>query len=276
MVSLDRIFDPRRDKSCALEKEPVEESTGNQIVDLGIAENEDEHDDEDEDEDDYLSADDIDVMENYVQICPHEKLTFRRLQAIRNSRGFKESFQGVCAITEGSDPHHVVTGAGTASWQDKPSYIYRKNGSGRSWCSTECSLQECYVVNYMGGHYKGVRLRSEWIFWLDDAFPDGIHSPADMQQLLKDLHPQLWLCPHMTLDNCVTSEVLFQALKVGKHGDPTMSAKVKETFIRQGDCSFCYTEFCHNICCAKNYFRVRSFRFLGKAKSSKDPVWLSQ
>ncbi|KAL8699090.1 MAG: hypothetical protein Q9201_006196, partial [Fulgogasparrea decipioides] len=233
---------------------------------------------------DYASGNDVEesvdkttVTENHVQICPHEKLSFSRLQAIKSLPGFKDSFEGVPALTEGFNSLHKVTGWGSLNWKDKCSCVI-KAGNSNYLVSTEVSLRNVQVGEdywgYMKPDYTGVQLRTEWFFWLD-YFPEELTSPESLVQLFKKKQ-YLHLCEHHLLIDWVTPELLARSLKFGgQRMDPTIVDRVEETFDGQGECESCHTVFSRRFHITKNHFYVTSKRFLGKAKSAKDPIWLS-
>ncbi|KAL8702933.1 MAG: hypothetical protein Q9201_003887 [Fulgogasparrea decipioides] len=208
------------------------------------------------------------VLEDYVRICPHENLTFSRLQAITTLPGFKDSCQGVPAITEASDKCHKVTGSGSAGWWDKCSCVGEID-EGKAIGQAEHSLQHVHWSK----QYSGVQLKSVWYLWLD-KFPEEFASPQGVQKLCQT---HLLLCPHWELIDWITPELVIRALKyVPQETDPVTADRVQNKFSRSGYCSCCHTVFDLDIHIHKQYLRVSSHRLLGKAQSAKDPVWLSQ
>ncbi|KAL8733288.1 MAG: hypothetical protein Q9181_003644 [Wetmoreana brouardii] len=181
------------------------------------------------------SVDKATLTENHVQICPHEKLSFSRLQAIKSLPGFEDSFEGVPALTEGFNSLHRVTGWGTLGWKDKCSCVLVADN--KYLVSAEVSLRNVRASEdywgYMEPGYTGVQLRTGWCFWLD-YFPEELTSPQSLVQLFKKKH-YLRLCEHYWLIDWVTPELLVKSVKLGgQRMDPTIVDRVEESFIRQG------------------------------------------
>ncbi|KAL8695475.1 MAG: hypothetical protein Q9218_000053 [Villophora microphyllina] len=213
------------------------------------------------------------VVENYVRICPHENLSFSRFQRTRNLPGFKESFQGVHILGDASGAHPKMTTLSLPDWNHTHSCVFETSDGEEYFGVAKCCLQNGKVFGDYNGPQSGAVLRTDWIFWLH-RLPEESVSVEGMRQIF-DEHP--FLCEHMNLPEWVTPKLLVRAVQCCRNNKDSVGMEVLQgSFFRKETCASCNTWFQHRIVLNNKSFQVTSKRYLGKAKSAKDPVWLSQ
>ncbi|KAL9586463.1 MAG: hypothetical protein Q9212_000879 [Teloschistes hypoglaucus] len=214
------------------------------------------------------------VVENFVRICMHETLSFSRFQQIRNLAGFDDSFHGVNLLGEASGAHPRMTGLTLPDWNHQHGCVLNaSDGEQYFGVSKSCLQRGTVSVHWLCAPQDGAVLRTDWVFWLD-VLPPESGSVQGVQQVFVH-HP--FLCEHMDLLEWVTPEVLVQAAQCCRHStDPISMEALEETFLRTKTCPSCNTWVEQRISISKKSLRIVSKRYLGKAKSAKDPNWLSQ
>ena len=207
--------------------------------------------------------------ERYVQICPHEALSFDRLQRIANLPNLKTNGKKIDALTPTSDHHHRGHDKDTKEPQDscKPlgynisSFIGSLKGFGTyTWKSS--------------GSKSGMMLSFHWEMRCLESAEVKCDSPAELQAFLDSTH--IWLCSHKKLSDLAIVNGIYGIINpLGKPVDPIDRYMTKEV---GNDCEHCGTkikvykrkEGADRTC------RVDTKRYLGKAEQAEDQVWLGQ
>lgn len=126
------------------------------------------------------------------------------------------------------------------------------------------------------GPHPGVALESNRTFWLE-SFPKEVVSKHPVNKFLKSLSIQL--CPHMSHADWAVPERVLLALDAAREitaVDPLKIHRLEQMLKSKKSCNKCYTTFKFSLNGHTKQFRVKSVRFLGKARSAKDPTWLCQ
>ncbi|KAL8644701.1 MAG: hypothetical protein Q9226_007633, partial [Calogaya cf. arnoldii] len=212
--------------------------------------------------------DEVTALEHYVEICPHEKLYFPRLQTMVNLPGFKKSYVGINGLTRGISQHYSVIdqcdsyqcAIGNAS---KPSSCY---GCGES----KIFYARFYDPTAYSGPHPGALLESDWSFWLDPLCKE-INTMDGVVQFHAG-NPIL-LCPHKKLIDFVGPQRFLNAVHSYRHNtDPVVEYELKQLTKCKEECKNCHSSF--ELQLLDEYMSVKSIRLLGKADSPKDPIWL--
>ncbi|KAL8781792.1 MAG: hypothetical protein Q9203_000110 [Teloschistes exilis] len=213
------------------------------------------------------------VVENFVRICPHENLSFSRFQRIRNLAGFDDSFNGVHMLGEASGAHPTMTGLTLPDWNHQHGCVLKASDGEQYFGVSKSCLRKETVSVWVYAPQVGAVLRTDWVFWLDVLPPASVSVQGVQQVFVR----QPFLCEHMELLESVTPKVMVQAAQCCQHStDPARMKTLEETFFRTETCRSCNTWFEQRISISKKSLRIVSKRYLGQAKSAKDPNWLSQ
>lgn len=194
-----------------------------------------------------------------VQVCPHEVLSFERLQRILSLPGFKGSFKVLDALTAGPDHNDFYSSHNRLC---KPRPVEFKDLETHSDYS--CSASGC------------LSLTTWWILPIHKG-QSHYSSRSALQGFLRDLH--IKLCPHKNFDDPWIVEILYRkAYPKEKLADPVdqWEADAKfglDTNDCKAQCNLCSTSY-KEIGSTK--FMLSVTRDLGKGNSPFDPVWLAQ
>ncbi|KAL8999293.1 MAG: hypothetical protein Q9169_001838 [Polycauliona sp. 2 TL-2023] len=192
--------------------------------------------------------------ENYVEICPHEKLTFPRLQKIVNLPGFKDSYLGINGLTLSCEEHYSVT-------QHDNAYQCVIGSADRHSHSHGCGdiklhYAKVYRPSEYTGPHPGVLLESKWTIWLDQ-FPKEICTSDGVARFWAER--PIFLCPHKGLIDFVGPQRFLDAVDAvqahERNKDPIRDYESEHLIKGKEECSV---------------------RLLGKANSPKDSIWLCQ
>ena len=207
--------------------------------------------------------------ENYVQICPHETLSFDRLQRIANLPNFKSNGKKIDVLTPASDHHHRGHDKDTKEPQDscKPlgydlkTFIGSLKGFGTySWKAA--------------GHNPGLVLSFHWEMRCLDSCKVKSDSSTELMAFLEQTNIQL--CPHKKLSDVDIVNGIYGIINpLGKPIDPIDRYLTKEV---SNDCEHCGTKITvyRRKGGAGKTCRVDTKRFLGKAKERGDSAWQNQ
>ena len=208
-------------------------------------------------------------QERSVHICPHETLSFDRLERIANLPNFKTNGKKIDVLTPASDHHHRGHDKDTKEPQDscKPlgynidSFIGSLKGFGTyAWKSS--------------GSTPGILLSFHWEMRCLESTSFKCDSPTELQEFLDKTN--IWLCPHKKISDIAIVKGIYGIVNpLGKPVDPIDRYMAKEV---GNDCEHCGTKIKVykrkegvDKCC-----RVDTKRYLGKAETVGDPMWVGQ
>ncbi|KAL8963022.1 MAG: hypothetical protein Q9193_000656 [Seirophora villosa] len=199
----------------------------------------------------------------YVQICPHERLYYPRLQEIANLPRFRKMTKhGIPALKDGSHGSHRCN-----FWKNSRSkaglsgyfqFIYGKN----------LAYREC------AGPHSGLLLDAKWTISFNSFATDVV----SVEMLKLEYDGSVMLCPHVSLSDWVTPEEMLRCLRFcrSENLDPLQIHRRERAFKAKEECRMCHTHFKRHMCVLNRVLTVTSIRYLGQGKSAKDPIWLSQ
>ncbi|KAL8709127.1 MAG: hypothetical protein Q9220_006148 [cf. Caloplaca sp. 1 TL-2023] len=226
----------------------------------------------------YLDAEDSTGTGEYVQICLHERLYFPRLQRINALTRLKDSDSGLPALSE-RDPclDHGAYEPLDDDAREGNSVCMFRNYPGKG-CFAVGSFRYTYPRFYGSNasptQYPGVVLWADWTLRLH-RFPRDLASLDTVNEVFAE-NP-VFLCPHTRLIDLVGPERVLKGIQVATTiQDPITAWEVEEPSHFDKSCKHCHTMFYVEAELSERILVVRAERLLGKAKSSKDPIWLSQ
>ena len=210
-----------------------------------------------------------------VQICPHETLSFDRIQRLTNLPNFKLNGKKIDALTPTSEHHHRGHDKDTKEAQDscKPLGYNISTASGYSDIVASLKGFGTYVWK-SSGPVPGILLSFHWEMRCLDSGKVKCDSPTELQAFLKKTKIQL--CPHKNISDIDVVNGIYGIVNpLGKPIDPIDRYMAKEVGY---DCERCGTRI--KVYKRKNgserTCRVDTKRFLGKAEAKEDSVWLAQ
>ena len=213
--------------------------------------------------------------EQCVQLCPHEFLSFDRLQRILALPNFKQSNEGIDALGSRYIEQHVHAPL------DPFRSCEPKESRGRVF-SSGVVLRFLAESTKYGYRQKtpGMELRASYVldlFWLKDSN----NSKTFRQELKKNLEDSgIFLCPHRRMsDKWVIERVCLALRPKDTHIDPIDEWLVKEDLKRnlgpnRDICSECIATL--RIRGRPDLLLIDVVRFLGEGKDPNDPIWLAQ
>lgn len=223
-----------------------------------------------------LYIDEATALEYYVEICPHEKLYFPRLQKIVNLPGFKTSTSNteINALTQGSNKHY------SAIDEEGTYQCVIQNGDSRSRFYACGEIKFSYARWYdplkWTGPHPGLLLQSDWYLWLYH-FPMEINTLDGVEQFYA-ANP-VSLCPHTKLIDVVGPQRLLNSLQSYRQTlDPVLDYELKHVKKGKEECKYCHSSFQSELrgVGQDTFLGVTCIRLLGKADSPNDSIWLSQ
>lgn len=190
-----------------------------------------------------------------LQCCPHETLSFERVQEIANSLAIRNTGEAIDVLTP--------------SYHEHRSQIDPIAKDAKHVCETSPSLLKGSGTFALEGsntpsHTPGVVLRFHW----DLAFISGIRgqveSAAELQYFLGA--DDIWLCPHKQINDSDIINAIYGFVKRPSGREIATSCSRCDTEINisarmKGD-----DEACH----------VTTKRYLGTVEKANDPRWLAQ
>ncbi len=206
---------------------------------------------------------------SFVQICPHETLSFERLATIADLPNIKTNGKKIDALRPDPDQHHRGHDKDTKEPQDscKPlgykvdSYIGSLKGFGTYRWKKDA-------------HVPGIVLSYHWE--MRCLVPDKVKgsSSTELQEFLEKTNIQL--CPHKNISDMEIVNVIYGIVNPnGKPADPIDRYLAKEV---GHDCGICGTKI--KVYKRKDgkdkTCRVDTKRYLGKGESAGDINWLAQ
>ncbi|KAL8953655.1 MAG: hypothetical protein Q9222_000492 [Ikaeria aurantiellina] len=225
-----------------------------------------------------LTGDDKEDLGGYVEICPHERLYFPRFRRISALTRLKHKDSELPALSE-ENPHqeHIistVTVADDEAWKGKVVCYPTDLPDEGTFAQGQFRYTYPQWYEQFSGPYPGVLLKSMWSLWLDQ-FP---HAPTTLAAV-EDFfvaHP-IFLCPHTRLVDLLAPERILRGIQIATESqDPVDTWEFEESAKFEKTCKHCHTFFRGWASFGSKGYFVSTTRLLGKGKSPKDPIWLSQ
>lgn len=193
-----------------------------------------------------------------VQMCPHEIISFERLQRILSLPGFKESYRNLEALAAGPDHELDSYSPNRVCKPRQTKFSGLETFSEYSFSATSLVLNTRWYVP---------KITKE----------SHCSSRSALQEFLHDL--DIKLCPHKSLDDPWVVEVLYRTAHPEERlADPLDQWEVDANFPMEAggkcetQCQLCSTSFEKPSGCCFLYVT----RDLGKGDSPSDPKWLAQ
>lgn len=206
-----------------------------------------------------------------VQLCPHEKLSFERMQRILALPRLDRSPEGIDALGGTAVEQHITDSptSSRTSWRT----CQRHKGPGKETYGT---VRLHYVSSSKSGN-DGLGMRAAWWPYLDSFNRQG-PSQNGLRQRLEDTKIQL--CPHKKMSDGWTIDTLYKYICPGSVfmdlvDEWLVKEGVKESVVKsKDDCVYCGTTF--EITGSRDFPIINVRRFLGQGIDADDPVWISQ
>ena len=196
-----------------------------------------------------------------VQVCPHEVLSFERLQRILSLPGFKRSYKNLNALAAGPDHE-----------------LERWNSKNRRCTPRPIKFDGLHASDNYSFSKESLVLTTQW----DPpkrTMESHYSSKSALQEFLQDL--DIKLCPHKTFDDPWVIEVLYRAAHPKERlADPLDQWEADAKFPIEAverckaQCQLCSTKFEMSTFSSLTFLYVT--RDLGEGISPSDPVWLAQ
>lgn len=142
--------------------------------------------------------------EEYVEICPHERLYFSRLREVTKLQNFKNSAIGIPAVTADIHPNHTAESGHCRCFLGSPNYD--RYGVGNiffRYARGPIPLSD-------PAPHPGVLLESKWILRLE-GFPKEVVTKQSLEKFFQSL--SIKLCPHESLASQVITDRVLLALE---------------------------------------------------------------
>ena len=209
-----------------------------------------------------------------VQLCPHETLSFERMQRVLNLPDFKESRKAIDALGATAVPQHTRRQRDSlrrCNLPHKENYVGTGGYVQLRYVSTEIHLGK----DLMG--YSGLELSISWTL-----YPILFTNPSSSKKSLKlNLGKfSLSICPHHAVNDSAIVGLIHKVM----HPDDLLMDPIDEWLAkvapeRHGKpykhaCTQCAT-VCE-ISGTKSNPTLQIKRYLGKGTSANDPVWEAQ
>ena len=200
---------------------------------------------------------------SYVQICPHETLSFERVKRIMNLPNFQREWPRakVGAFTSVPGHHHVLSEEG-----DLVCKPYRD-----TFKSLEARGYYRYVESHCGTT-DGFMLCVDWTMEVDHLMDTITDSLTDLQSFLDTL--DINLCQHVKLGDCRITTKLYNFCNEYRPIQDPVEAYIGRRIGDQMECRKCYTTF--DIREEGDVFRITVKRYMGLGFSAYDHRWLIQ
>ncbi len=195
--------------------------------------------------------------DNFVRLCPHETLSFKRAQKIFSLYGQGDLYPTMDAFTPAPQLNHSELSGGEFGRRNHPRL-----------CKQDPNGYDVLQATSDYGFEKGLVLNIRWQLSLK-AHPELLKSVECLQQFLDSC--DIFLCPHKKLSD---EEIAFKTFySLIPPTDPIEKFEIASMKIR--GCDQCGTEFWVSGRDDKKC-RVETFRPLGTIESVDDKQWLSQ
>ena len=207
------------------------------------------------------------LAEPCVKICPHENLSFERLQRILNLEGFQSSNRGIDAIGATKEMHHTKSIGSWTSWTCCP------NGASTDPEGTFNLKYNRHHSIRNGWKTVGLELRATWKMGYHGS---GI-TQTNIDEFLKKLE-NVTLCPHKKLDDPWIRQRIHRNALPKVSSDPVDQWEAKQSSNpvygkEKQDCDHCGAHF---VVSGWSILEVKVRRCLGQGVSADDPAWLAQ
>lgn len=195
--------------------------------------------------------------DNYVRLCPHETLSFKRAQRILSLYGQGDIHPTMDAFTSAPQLHHSELSGGEFGRRKHPRL-----------CKQDPSGYDVLQATSDYGFEKGLVLNIRWQLSFK-AHPELLKSVECLQQFLDSC--DISLCPHKYLSDEEIAFKTFYSLKPPT--DPIEKFEIASMKIK--GCEQCGTDFWVSGRDDKKC-RVETFRSLGTIETVDDKQWLAQ
>jgi len=209
------------------------------------------------------------TSESFVEVCPHEILSFDRLATIANLPNIKTNGKKIDALRPDPDQHHRGHDKDTKEPQDS--------------CRPTGYKLDSYMGSLKGfGTYSwkkdapipGIMLSFHWEMRCLDPDKVKCNSPTELQEFFAKTN--IKLCPHKNICDMEIVNVIYGIINPnGKPADPIDRYLAKEV---GHDCGTCGTKI--KVYKRKDgkdkTCRVDTKRYVGKGESAGDRDWLTQ
>lgn len=211
-------------------------------------------------------------VETFVRLCPHETLSYERMQRILVLPGFKQSYEGIDAL-RGTTIGHT---------RRPPTFTHVCHPRHDSDDSVTGYVQLHWVENVTRAAYglgsPGLEMRSFWYLDLFSRNSEGLVTRMEIREEVGGLG--IWLCPHRWMDD----EWIVDRMYLIMYPEELFVDPIDEWLAQKGigggvetfrqDCGCCGAVF--EVEGSAYRPTVSVTRFLGKGESAEDPVWLGR
>ena len=199
----------------------------------------------------------IPSADNYVRLCPHETLSFKRAQRILSLYGQGDLYPTMDAFTSGPQLNHSELSGGEFGRRKHPRL-----------CKQDPNGYDVLQATSDYGFEKGLILNIRWQLSFE-AHPELLKSVECLQQFLDSC--DIFLCPHKKMSDEEISFKTFYSLEPPT--DPVEKFEIASMKIK--GCDQCGSDFWVSGRDDKKC-RVETFRPLGTIESPDDKQWLAQ
>ena len=212
------------------------------------------------------------VRTQVIQLCPHETMSFERLQVILDLPNFKKGFRSIDASGATTVPQHSRSSADSSRMC--------KLDKNHSKCTITRDVRLIYVnqASHADSRYRHPRLeiRSNWHSY-DPRTTASQMSKEYIRGYLNSVERAL--CPHQALDMTWLIDTYYLIV----HSDKQDMDPVDEWLIQADgttrkpyryDCPHCATVY--KVSGISYYISIDIERFLGRGTSATDPEWAAQ
>ena len=202
-----------------------------------------------------------DIKTSFVQICPHETLSYERIKRIVHLPYFKYSGDNIGAFTKAPGLYHASSVAGTHLCKPYP----------KNFSSLKANGFYKYQQGYEGS-YEGLVLCVHWTMSFEDHM-DLAGTVSDLQRLLDALN--IDLCQHTTMGELWIAKKLYRLCNPSRPaGDPVEAYEALHRSRRTERCRRCHTTF--EIYKEGKKCHITVKRYLGMGTSPYEKRWLAQ
>ncbi|CAF9931459.1 hypothetical protein IMSHALPRED_008633 [Imshaugia aleurites] len=212
------------------------------------------------------------LVDPSVRICPHEKLSFERLQRILNLDRFKSSYEGIEAIGAKEEPQHLES---LGSWTCYPNGTYT-NPRGTFKFKYNHHHSKNHGWKILLGPVIGLELSVTWTLGYYTCGMIDTEVKESLEKLGK-----VKLCPHKKLNDPWILQIIRREGTPDASSDPVDQwEKPRPTsFEENQECDQCKTHIQvtgDRILSKHLQAMVKVTRCLGPGVSANDPDWLAQ
>ena len=210
------------------------------------------------------------AFQRCLRICPHETMSFERLQRIAKLPNFHR-------------PEKKIDGLTCKFQQHMRGHLDREEGDSTN-CQPIRNRQDQGPLTRVSGFAhicysspdKCLYLLFSWVLWCRLGTPQKCDSVETLRSYLAPAN--IWLCKHKQIVDRDILDLIYEILNpCGKLADPINRYVAEETGI---ECDRCDTNI-HVVkgighSSVESRCQVIVTRSLGKGESAEDPIWLEQ